>query len=111
MFSVVQIHETVHSEASNVVGAPAYRVNFWERSSPQHAWNLDAYVLTEALDIQEVLRWADDTAHGRRFEAFVETDVEPIGHLDRPRTSALVRVFGDDPNVGDTDRDPTFLSS
>jgi len=105
----MQSHETVHSEASNVVGAPTYRVNFWERPSPQHAWNLNAYVLTGVLNAQEALQWAGDAAHGRRFEVFVEVGAEAIGPFNKPRASALVRLFGDDPNVGETDRAEAFV--
>ena len=105
----MQPHETVHSEASKVVGAPIYRVNFWERPSPHFAWNLDAYVLTGVLDAPEALQWAGDTAHGRQFEVFVEVDAEAIGPLEEPRKSALVRVFGHDPNTGESHQVNAFV--
>jgi len=69
--------ETVHAEPRDSVDSPAYRVNFWQRSSPEQAWNLNAYALTEVEDITEVLRWVDEHAAGRRFEVFVEMDEEP----------------------------------
>lgn len=94
--------ETVHAEPRDAVDSPAYRVNFWQRTSPEHAWNLDAYALTEVEDIAEVLRWVDEHALGRRFEVFAEMDEEPVRSFQSPRTTGLVRLLGSNPNAGET---------
>ena len=93
--------ETVHAEPRDSVDSPSYRVNFWQRPSPGFAWNLDAYVLTEAEDIAEVLGWVDEHARGRRFELFAELDDEPDRSFESPRTTALVRLLGSNPNTGE----------
>ena len=82
-----------------MIDSPTYRVNFWVKPRPGYGWNLDAYVLTEAGDITEVLRWVDEHADGRRFEVFAETDAEPVLPFGTPRTSGLVRLLGSNPNT------------
>jgi len=94
--------ETVHAEPRDSLDSPSYRVNFWQRSSPEHAWNLDAYALTEVEDITEVLRWVDEHADGRRFEVFMEMDEEPARSFQSPRRTGLIRLLGRDPNTGET---------
>lgn len=69
MLVSMRAFETGHAENSHFIESTVYRVNFW---SPGAAWALDAYVLTEAEDVTEVLRWADEHARGRRFEVFAE---------------------------------------
>ena len=91
--------ETVHAEPRSSVDAPNYRVNFWQ-PTPEGAWSLDAHVLTEVKDVTEALRWVSEHSNGQRFELFVETDVEPVGRFGAPRSSELVRLAGDNPNVG-----------
>jgi hypothetical protein len=91
--------ETVHAEPRDFVDAPSYRVNFWQRSG--EAWSLDAFVLTDVADIADVLRWVDQHALGRRFEVFAEIDDEPVWAFKTPRTSALVRLLGSNPNAGE----------
>lgn len=92
---------TVHAEPSDSVESPVYRVNFWQQPGPGYAWNLDAYVLTEARDITEVLLWVNEQADGRPFEVFIEMAEEPILTFEQPRTSGLIRVLGSNPNEGE----------
>lgn len=94
--------ETVHAEPRDSVEAPAYRVNFWQLSPSRGSWSLDAYVLTDAKDVTEVLTWAEMTADGRRFEVFAEVDDEPVSAYEKPRTASLVRLFGSNPNAGES---------
>ena len=94
--------ETVHAEPRDLVDSPGYRINFWQQSPHGNSWNLDAYALTEAKDISEVLHWVDDHAEGRRFEVFAEIDEEPMGSFEDPRRTALVRLLGSDPNAGES---------
>ncbi|TFD68774.1 hypothetical protein E3T47_02040 [Cryobacterium ruanii] len=75
-------------------------MNFWQRQSPRMGWNLDAYVLTDVEDVEEVLRWVEEQSRGRRFELFAETDDEPITSFESPRTTGLIRLLGSNPNVG-----------
>lgn len=89
--------ETVHSEGSCVDDSPTYRVNFWE-SSGRESWNLEAFVLSGARDLQEVLNWIESNENGRRVELFVELDDEPFTSFGTPRKSDLVRLQGIDPN-------------
>ena len=95
--------ETVHAEPRHSSDSPAYRVHFWQRNFPEHAWNLDAYALTEVEDITEVLRWVDEHAAGRRFEVFAEMDEEPACSFQSPRKTGLIRLLGSDPNAGETE--------
>ena len=92
--------ETVHAEPRISVESPTYRVNFWQRQSPRMGWNLDAYVLTDVGDVEEVLRWVEEQSRGRRFELFAETDDEPMTSFESPRTTGLIRLLGSNPNVG-----------
>ncbi|MGA1838840.1 hypothetical protein VD659_18125 [Herbiconiux sp. 11R-BC] len=92
--------ETVHAEPAFSLDAPNYRVNFWQRSG-EGAWVLDAFVLTEVRDVSEALEWAEVQANGRPFELFAEGRDEPVGAFGTPRTSGLVRLFGENPNVGE----------
>ncbi|TFC96753.1 MULTISPECIES: hypothetical protein [Cryobacterium] len=94
--------ETVHAEPRDSIDSPAYRVNFWQRPSPEHGWNLDAYVLTDVEDITEVLQWVDEHAAGRRFEVFVEMNEEPERSFQSPRMTGLIRMLGSNPNAGET---------
>lgn len=94
--------ETVHAEPRDSFESPSFRVNFWDRTAPDHAWNLEAFVLTDVEGITEVLRWAGENARGRRFEVFVEVDEEQVGQFESPRTAALVRLLGSNPNAGES---------
>lgn len=93
---------TVHAEPRKSVDVPTYRVNFWQRPAPGWAWSLDAYALTDAADISEVLQWVGEHAHGRRFEVFAEMDEESAGSFQTPRKSGLVRLLGSNPNAEDS---------
>jgi len=99
--------ETVHAESRELIDSPNYRVNFWQQPSPGAAWNLEAYVLTEAIDFTEVLQWVNDQAAGRRFEVFIEINQEHIHPFAAPRTTGLIRVLGTNPNLGE----PTEIGS
>ncbi|MBP3036920.1 hypothetical protein J2M53_11755 [Arthrobacter sp. zg-ZUI100] len=80
----MRAYETDHAEPRESMDSPNYRVNFWVKPRPGYGWNLDAYVLTEAGDITEVLRWVEEHADGRRFEVFAEIDEEPVLPLGTP---------------------------
>jgi hypothetical protein len=92
--------ETVHAEPAFSLDAPSYRVNFWQRSG-EDAWALDAFVLTEVREVTEALEWAREHANGRRFELFAEGQEEPVGSFVTPRKSGLVRLLGENPNIGE----------
>lgn len=92
---------TVHAEPRETIDSPTYRVNFWHRPAPGAGWNLDAYALTDADDITEVLRWVKEQARGRRVELFVEIDDEPEGSFQSPRQTGLIRLIGSNPNEED----------
>ena len=91
--------ETVHAEPAFAVDAPNYRVNFWVQSSGG-AWSLDAFVLTEVANASEAIAWAQEHADGRRFELFAEAHPEPVEAFEVPRTSALIRLLGENPILG-----------
>ena len=91
--------ETVNAEPRDSLESPSYCVNFWQRSSPERAWNLDAYARTKVEDITEVLSWVDEHADGRRFEAAVEMDEEPARSFQSPRRTGLIRLLGSNPNA------------
>lgn len=93
--------ETVHSEGSCVEGSPTYRVNFWE-SYGKESWNLQAFVLSGARDLEEVLDWISRNKNGRRVELFVELEDEPFASFSTPRKSDLIRLCESDPNEGDS---------
>lgn len=92
---------TVHAEPTQELDAAVYRVNFWELLG--EAWALDAFVLTEVASVAEVLNWAEATAAGRRFEVFVELDAasEAVHEFHVPRKANLLRLAGENPNIGD----------
>lgn len=83
-----------------VLDGEKYRVHFWTPSG--EAWALDAYVVSEARDVLEVIGWIETVAAGRRFELFVEVglDDEPIHKFEEPRRSDLLRIAGENPNAG-----------
>lgn len=68
-----------------------YRVYFWERPAAGYAWNLDAWVLTEAA-VTEVLEWVGKRARGRPTQVLVR------GLL--ATESAWVPLMGSSPNEG-----------
>lgn len=80
---------------------PAYRVNFWE-GGPSGGWNLDAFVLSGASDVAEVLKWVEQRRQGRTVELFVEVNADPAVSMDARRRSGLIRILGEDPNEGVT---------
>lgn len=95
------VSATVHSEASQVVDATVYRVNFWERMG--EAWGLDAFALTETTSVIEVFEWAETVSAGRRYEVFAELGVESeaIHEFEVPRKADLLRLAGENPNKGE----------
>lgn len=107
----MQASATVHSEPRDIVNAPAYRVNFWERPSDATGWNLDAHVLTDVSDVTEALQWVEANARGRRLELFVETDVQLVGPFHHPRTAGLARLLGSDPNAVESEISFSFTSN
>jgi hypothetical protein len=98
-------HQTGHAEPVWLSDRPAYRVDFWKRPKPNFGFNLDAYILIDAIDVEEVLRWVAENARGREYELFVEVEpADPEPGL-RPRSATLVRLAGANPNEFDTERD------
>jgi len=47
--------------------------------------------------VSEALRWVEEHANGRPFELFAELDSEPEKPFGAPRKTALVRLFGNNP--------------
>lgn len=84
--------QTDHSEEVERIDSPRYRVNFWSRPSEVMAWNLDAYLLDDALDADEVMVWVKSNAAGRIYQVFV---VLPLGSVEE---GVLVTLVGKDPN-------------
>ncbi len=64
---------------------PTYRVYFWGDAMSSYE-----YELTGALDVQEVLRWAEDNRNGRTFTAYVVVDGQQ-GQV------GIARLCGTDP--------------
>tara|TARA_R110002124_G_C8819951_1_gene503865 strand:- start:27 stop:347 length:321 start_codon:yes stop_codon:yes gene_type:complete len=103
MLSSMKAEPTVHSEELEELAHPVYRVNFWEKPiSAAFGWNLDAWVVFGAADLDEVSQWVEDHAKGRRYELFVEAVSQTYSGLETPRTASLVRLAGVNPN------DPRF---
>lgn len=100
--------ETVHAEPRDLLEEPRYRVNFWQMT-PGGAWALDAFVLTGASDITEVLRWVEDHVRDRRFEVFAEIDDEVVGSFERPRRTGLIQLAGSNPNESVTAQMGVFV--
>lgn len=94
----MRVIETDHAEPRELNPCPNYRVNFWERRNPKSSWSLNAYVLFDVSDAKEVLNWAEQHAAGRPYEILVEVEEEEVHALATPRTAALVRLFGENPN-------------
>ena len=95
----MDVVKTVHAEPRGFVGSPVYRVHFWQQPPPGYGWPLEAYVLTDAEDITEVLNWVEEHARGRRVEVFAELDEEPVGAFTTPRKTRLLRLLGSNPNA------------
>lgn len=95
----MELFSTTHAEPREVSDNPRYRVNIWDRPDAVYAWNLDAYVICDADDVEGALRWALARAAGRPYELFVEVDDEPVREVSAPRTSALIRLAGGNPNA------------
>jgi len=94
----MDVHETGHAEPSEYIESPIYRVNFWERPQPGFAFNLDAFVLSGAADVEEVLSWIAENARDRMYELLVEVDSEKIEPGLQIRSAALIHLSGADPN-------------
>ncbi|TDP99833.1 hypothetical protein AXZ95_3763 [Leifsonia sp. 115AMFTsu3.1] len=75
-------------------------MNFWERPGPDTGWQLEAFALTEADDVDAAMAWANEHSRGRRFELFVEIEDEAVHDFQTPRRSDLIRLAGTDPNDG-----------
>lgn len=93
----MEVHATGHAEPSHELRSPAYRVHFWEQPAPGYAFNLDAYVLVDASDVEEVQRWVLNNARGRVFELFLEMERQPVREGLERRTVPLVRLAGQNP--------------
>lgn len=94
----MRVFGTVHAEPRESIESPGFRVNFWQRQSPEAAWSLEAFALTDVRDVREAIDWAEDHAQGRRFELFAEVDSQPESEFDLPRTTAILRLLGNNPN-------------
>ena len=79
--------------------SPIYRVYYWHRPAAAPGfdqelmmWHCEEWRLTEAVDVHEVLAWANGPhARGRVFELFAEAP-----HSDG---LALLRLAGSNPNA------------
>jgi len=91
----MQVSSGQESRERERVNFPIYRVNFWEPRPAGWGWPLDAWILTECLDVREVLNWVEENARGRRFEVFVAP--YRAGVKDEDMTT-LVRLLGENPN-------------
>ena len=96
----MRITPTVHAEPEDYKEYPTYRVNFWQRSQGQ-GYNLEAFVISGALDITQVQEWILNHSEGRPYELFVEVDGTAPDNYRTPRTSTLIRLKGRDPNLGE----------
>ncbi|MGX5359130.1 hypothetical protein [Kocuria sp. KH4] len=94
----MRVLETIHAEPKSFVDSPIYRVNFWQQPVPEGAWMLDAYILVDVKDINEVIFWVGEHSQGRRFEIFAEVEEWPVGRFGVPRKTGLLRLLGNDPN-------------
>ena len=94
----MKAYETGHAEPDDYFASPVYRVNFWERPAPGIAFNLDAFVLADASGVDEVLQWAATRARGRTYEVMVEAAEEQLEPGLQIRTTALLRLAGENPN-------------
>lgn len=65
------------------VHEPAYRVYFWDVDASSDEWEL------VGCDVQEALRWAQDSAEGRSFTLYAVAD--------GPEGLGLIRLLGLDP--------------
>jgi hypothetical protein len=87
---------------------PVYRVYFWSaptdasRAHSSYEWRL-----TDAIDVHEVIAWAEQERRGRTYELFVEhphrMEARTEGWVDAP---GLVRLAGTNP----TDGKPTMIT-
>lgn len=102
----MEVHETPHAENTTFIDSTTYRVNFWKPSG--QVWELQAYVLTQASAVTEVLEWVEENRHGRRVEVFAEMKAEPVTP-GVPRTAGLVRLIGENPNAGKSVRFGSFV--
>lgn len=56
-----------------------YRVRVWAPPARANgAWTVDDWELRNALDVHEVLAWADQKAGGQTFEVYVRGDEPPF---------------------------------
>ncbi|MFC9934689.1 hypothetical protein [Glutamicibacter sp. NPDC127525] len=94
----MEFYETTHGEPRDSLDDPIYRIQFWERFDPSCGWNLQSWLLGEAQDVTEVLKWATLNARGRLFEVFVETEVEEYRGYQIPRTCGYIKIYGINPN-------------
>jgi len=62
---------------------PAYRVYFWDSASACDEWEL------VGCEVEEALRWANASAHGRPFTLHAV--------VKQPGDVGLIRLFGSDP--------------
>jgi hypothetical protein len=94
----MKVLETVHASNTLEIDTPNYRVNFW-RLDTYGAWALEAFILSEASDVIEVLTWVGRHSDGRRVEVFVESGDEPLGSFEDSRSIDLIRLMGSNPNA------------
>ncbi|GAA1118411.1 hypothetical protein GCM10009582_14580 [Arthrobacter flavus] len=94
----MRIFTTVHAEPRDSVDHPTYRVNFWQQPQPDFGWNLEAFVVVDAGDVNEAIFWAEQNSRGRPYELFAEISDENVEGTERPRQSGLIRLLGKDPN-------------
>jgi len=71
--------------ASQVVGGPIYRVDFWSRDGASDEW-----LLEHAGSFHDVLRWATAHAQDREFVIYAQADSE---------SSVILRLHGQEPGA------------
>lgn len=97
----MRVIPTVHAEPEGYQDCPTYRVNFWQRRPGRVAFSLEAFVVSGASDVNQVKEWIRTHAAGRSYELFVEVGGGAPGDFQTPRTGALIRLEGEDPNLGE----------
>lgn len=70
----MEAHQTLKGEGLDQVLRARYRVHYWERPTANHAWNLDAWILSDCANVFEALAWSSDHSAGRHYQVFVISD-------------------------------------
>jgi hypothetical protein len=63
--------------------SPSYRVYFW-RQLAHGGYESDEFELRDAVDVREVLGWAEEKAEGRTFTLYVLVEIPERGLVPAP---------------------------